>query len=165
MVTLDCNTPGSSELVANTLEDLADIIEDVVEIESETDENHEEDDDVEEQEWNVGNEKNAAETTFNNPSQIDVDKVVEDALNLTVDEVVNETAQNAISERMDVIDSEELKCDLCIFKTTDKIRFQRHKFENHSVKGKYKCIQCLEEFDKRKHFNHHNYKGCNSPED
>ena len=29
MVTLDCNTPGSSELVANTLEDLAGIIEDV----------------------------------------------------------------------------------------------------------------------------------------
>jgi hypothetical protein len=64
-----------------------------------------------------------------------------------------------------VVDSEELKCDVCIFKTTDKIRFERHKFENHSVKGKYKCIQCLQEFEKRKYFNHHNFKGCNSPED
>ena len=56
---------------------------------------------------------------------------MEETLNLTVDEVVNETAQNAINERMDprVIDLEELKCDLCIFKTTDKIRFERHKFE------------------------------------
>ena len=144
--------------------DDGDIDEDVIEIESEPDEEVE---DVEEEEWNVGNEKNAAEITFINPSQIDVNKVVEDTLNLTVDEVVNETAQNAINERMDsrVIDSEELKCDLCIFKTTDKIRFERHKFENHSVRGKYKCIQCLQEFDKRKYFNHHNYKGCNSPED
>ena len=53
-----------------------------------------------------------------------------------------------------------LTCELCIFTTNDKRRFERHQFENHSVKGKYICIQCKEEFDKRKQFNSHNYHGC-----
>ena len=77
--------------------DDGDIDEDVIEIESETDDNYEE---VQDEEWNVGNEKNAAERTFIIPSQIDVDKVVEEPLNLNVDEVVNEIAQTAINERI-----------------------------------------------------------------
>ena len=55
---------------------------------------------------------------------------------------------------------ESFKCKLCIFQTTDSKRFKRHQFENHSVKGKYLCIACHEEFESRKQFNSHNYHGC-----
>ena len=40
-----------------------------------------------------------------------------------------------------------LKCELCIFETKSKPKMERHKFKNHSVKGKYICIQCKQEFD------------------
>ena len=53
-----------------------------------------------------------------------------------------------------------VKCDLCNFETTNRERMKRHSFENHSVKGKYICIQCKHEFDTRKQFNSHNCHGC-----
>ena len=53
-----------------------------------------------------------------------------------------------------------VKCDLCNFETLNKERMTRHTFENHSVKGKYICIQCKHEFSTRKQFNSHNYHGC-----
>ena len=67
-----------------------------------------------------------------------------------------DTKDNKIEQTV----SESFKCELCIFKTTDSKRFKRHQFENHSVKGKYVCIACHEEFESRKQFNSHNYHGC-----
>ena len=54
-----------------------------------------------------------------------------------------------------------MKCDMCKYETTDKKRFERHTFKIHSVKGKYVCCECHEEFDTIKWFNSHNYRGCN----
>ena len=75
----------------------------------------------------------------------------------------SENPKNEELKNINVQDSgEELfKCELCIFETKDSKRFKRHKFENHSVKGRYVCSGCHEEFLTRKHFNSHNYKGCN----
>ena len=92
--------------------------------------------------WNV-------EETIEN----DDDKVEADVDNLEM------TFQKPSQENN--IESEiSVKCDLCNFETTNKERMKRHSFENHSVKGKYICIQCKREFDTRKYFNSHNYHGC-----
>ena len=66
-----------------------------------------------------------------------------------VENVMNETSE-----------PEMVECDVCIFKTKNEERMKRHKFENHSVIGKYVCIQCKREFDTRKLFNNHNFYGC-----
>ena len=55
---------------------------------------------------------------------------------------------------------EEFKCELCVFKTTDKARFTKHQKEIHSLKGKYFCSNCERPFDNRKEFNGHKYHGC-----
>ena len=65
----------------------------------------------------------------------------------------NAAAENSVDEMM--------KCDFCGFETTDRIRFKKHQVEMHSVKGKYVCCSCREEFEKRKMFNSHKYHGCN----
>ena len=49
------------------------------------------------------------------------------------------------------------KCDLCTFETEDKKRFKRHIYESHSVKGKYACMHCKQQFESRKLFNNHKY--------
>ena len=89
-----------------------------------------------------------SEETFCNPSQTEV-LVDDEVRNVDVDE-------NADPNKHDV-----MKCDQCNFEITDKQRFERHKFEIHSVKGKYVCSGFHEEFDTRKWFNSHNYRGCN----
>ena len=70
----------------------------------------------------------------------------------------NENPENDETNNIDTVE-ESFKCELCIFETKDSKRFKRHKFENHSVKGRYVCIGCHEEFLNRKHFNSHSYKG------
>ena len=55
--------------------------------------------------------------------------------------------------------SEPIQCEQCQFNTPNTDRMQRHKFENHSVKGKYVCSICKGEFDK-KPFKSHQYHGC-----
>ena len=50
---------------------------------------------------------------------------------------------------------------MCHFETTDMNRFLKYKFEIHSKQGIYVCFDCHEEFDNRKWFNSHNYRGCN----
>ena len=132
-------------------DNVGDLVEDIIEIEE---------DDIDEGDVeDLNDEKdekyeNINESTFVNPSQFtdeDINETVEESLKITMDEVLNDSVKEAIGERM--IECENFKCDLCIFQTTDKRRFDRHTFENHSVKGKYNCIQCLQTFDKRKHFN------------
>ena len=57
-------------------------------------------------------------------------------------------------------ETEELKCELCVFKTQDKTRFTKHMKEIHSVKGKYVCTMCEREFGTRKECNGQKYNGC-----
>ena len=70
-----------------------------------------------------------------------------------------------VEETLDIIvlneanQPENFKCELCIFETINEDRFKRHTFENHSVKGKYKCRQCLQEFEGRNFFNSHQFHG------
>ena len=58
------------------------------------------------------------------------------------------------------VETEELKCELCVFKTNDKTRFTKHMKEIHSVTGKYVCTRCERQFESRKEFNGHKYHGC-----
>ena len=58
------------------------------------------------------------------------------------------------------VETEELKCELCAFKTNDQTRFTKHMKESHSVTGKYVCTQCEIHFESRKEFNGHKYHGC-----
>ena len=44
---------------------------------------------------------------------------------------------------------------MCQFETKDKKRFSRHKFENHSKKGKYVCMGCENDYDTRTQFTNH----------
>ena len=82
------------------------------------------------------NDNDKAENTFFNPSvETDTEKTTE-------------------------TETEELKCELCVFKTKDKARFTIHMKEIHSVKGKYVCTRCEREFGTRKEFNGHKYHGC-----
>ena len=77
--------------------------------------------------------------------------------------IANEESEIELVEEKNAeieIELEELKCELCIFKTTDKKRFVRHQKEIHSVKGKYVCTMCERPFDNRKEFNGHKYHGC-----
>jgi hypothetical protein len=95
------------------------------------------------------------ERTFLNPSQ-SVDEPVNEPIDEQVDGHVDENVDKLVKEPVN------FKCELCIFQITNKTRLDRHTFENHSVKGKYICIQCKQEFDTRKKFNSHNYHGCSS---
>ena len=52
------------------------------------------------------------------------------------------------------------QCDVCNFETTNKAKFDKHKFEKHSVQGKWVCCGCKWEFATRKEFNSHKYHGC-----
>ena len=119
----------------------------------EDDSDTEEDDNVDnENTFNDENVQSDAERTFINPSQFqdeDFDKVVDETLDKTVDQVVNETLDEAVEENLNdqAHEPENFKCELCIFETTNKNRFKIHAFENHSVKGKFKCRQCLQEFE------------------
>ena len=132
----------------------------------EDDSDTEEDDNVDnENTFNDENVQSDAERTFINPSQFqdeDFDKVVDETLDKTVDQVVNETVDEAVEENLNdqAHEPENFKCELCIFETTNETRFKRHTFENHSVKGKYKCRQCLQEFEGRKTFSSHQFHGC-----
>ena len=65
----------------------------------------------------------------------------------------NDASENSVEELM--------KCEFCGFETKDRRRFKKHQLEMHSVKGKYVCCSCREEFDNRKFFNSHKYHGCN----
>ena len=76
---------------------------------------------------------NVGDNTFCNPSQSD------------------ESENDEVKQR---------KCELCTFITGDKKTFKRHKFESHSVKGKYACMNCKRAFETRKLFNNHKYLGC-----
>ena len=122
-------------------DNVGDIVENIIEIEKDdSDEDDVEDLNV----LNGENDENINERTFVNPSQFtdeNIDEVVEESLKITVDEVLNESLKEAISERMSAIvtESENFKCDICIFQTTDKRRFDRHTYENHSVKGSIGC--------------------------
>ena len=89
------------------------------------------------------------EKTFVNPSQIE--QVIENDFD---DNISDEKENNDL----EIISS---KCDKCNFETTDLKRFIKHTFEIHSKHGKYVCFYCHEEFDNRKWFNSHNYRGCN----
>ena len=117
------------------------------------DENDEEETDVEE-----NDDDDQADKTFVNPFRSRSNSRESRQEN---DE--SENPENEGSKKIDIENSgeESFKCDMCIFETKDSKRFKRHKFENHSVKGRYVCIGCHEEFLNRKHFNNHNYKGCN----
>ena len=115
----------------------------------------EENDDEENIEENDVDESDHGNQTFMNPflpksqeSVVEVEKDTED--NSEIKSLVNDQSVE-----------ESFRCELCIFQTTNSKRFKRHQFENHSVKGKYVCIQCHEEFINRKQFNSHNYHGCN----
>ena len=71
-----------------------------------------------------------------------------------------ESLVDLVENKNEEIEAEEFKCELCIFKTTDKKRFTKHQKEIHSVKGKYVCTMCERPFDSRKEFNGHKYHGC-----
>ena len=102
-------------------------------------------------------EDDHANRTFINPFNkkiiVDIDVEVQKDENLLIEK--NED----VNDKDDKTE-EEFKCELCIFKTKNIRRLERHKFENHSVKGKYICILCKQEFGTRKTFNNHNYFGC-----
>ena len=76
-------------------------------------------------------------------------------------EIVHED-ENIVTVETVVVDTEveELKCELCVFKTSDKARFTKHQKEIHSTKGKYFCSNCQRPFKTRKDFNGHKYRGC-----
>ena len=94
----------------------------------------------ENEEENVDNEEvNECDQTFVNPS------------------LVRTQEQNKVS-RIEV-EEQPIQCELCIFKTPNKGRMQKHSIENHSVKGKYVCTLCKQEFNK-KQFKNHKYHGC-----
>ena len=82
---------------------------------------------------------NECDRTFINPSLVVNDKESEH----TNDSVVEEFVQ----------------CDQCEFTTPHKLQMEEHKFENHSVKGKYVCFNCKKKFDKKR-FKSHKYHGC-----
>ena len=88
-----------------------------------------------------------AEKTFFNPYRRS-EKLHENENIVTVETVIVHT------------EVEEFKCELCVFKTTDKARFTKHQKEIHSLKGKYFCSNCERPFDNRKEFNGHKYHGC-----
>ena len=96
----------------------------------ETDENDDEvDGDYDEDDDEVDEDDGKDETTYNtfcNPSQ---------------------------SDESEADEKKKMKCDLCNFETEDRKRFDRHRFESHSVKGKYACMKCKQHFDNRKEFN------------
>ena len=80
-----------------------------------------------------------AEKTFVNPYRRS-EKLHENETIVTVETVIVET------------EVEEFKCELCVFKTTDKARFTKHQ--------KYFGSRCERPFDNRKDFNGHKYPGC-----
>ena len=114
-------------------------------------------------EENYGSEEvddcvNEAEKTFVNPYR-------SEESDASCDDVPdkNDMKENVDEQSETINDADEKviwKCEVCKFETDNKQRFDRHKFENHSVSGKYVCIQCKQEFDTRKKFNSHNYHGC-----
>ena len=96
------------------------------------------------------NDDNEAEITFFNPSQSDSETEGKENNKKNDDEELqNDASENSVEELM--------KCEFCGFETKDKRRFKKHQLEMHSVKGKYVCCSCREEFDNRKFYNH----GCN----
>ena len=57
---------------------------------------------------------------------------------------------------------ESLKCEFCQYEAPNKEKLEKHTFEKHSVKGKWICFSCKDEFNARKFFNSHKYHGCGS---
>ena len=122
--------------------------------ENDVDENDDDQNDEEETNGDEDDDEDQADKTFVNPFR-SRESVIEDHENENPEseETTNIETENSVEE--------SFKCELCIFETKDSKRFKRHKFEIHSVKGRYVCSGCHEEFINRKHFNSHNYKGCN----
>ena len=61
-------------------------------------------------------------------------------------------------------EEELMRCEYCNYDAPNKQKLVKHTFQNHSIKGKWICFGCKEEFDTRQYFNSHNYKyhGCGS---
>ena len=117
------------------------------------DANDEEEIDDEENDYEENDDDDQADKTFENPFRSNSRESLQE----------NENPENEETKSSDNEKSgeESFKCEWCIFETKDSKRFKRHKFEIHSVKGRYVCFGCHEEFLNRKHFNCHQYKGCN----
>ena len=64
------------------------------------------------------------------------------------------------SDDSEADEKKKMKCDVCNFESEDKKRFERHRYESHSVTGKYACMKCKRHFDNRKEFNNHKFFGC-----
>ena len=116
--------------------------------ENEYDNKDEEKDDIEDENESEDDEDDSAEN--------EVDDLVIDIDN----EDVKEDEIKADGEKESEEEMKIEKCDFCQFESADKKRFSRHKFENHSTKGKYVCMGCKVEFDTRTQFNNHKYFGC-----
>ena len=87
------------------------------------------------------------------------DEVDDNVIDIDNDDV-KEDENKADGEKESEEEMKIEKCDFCQFESADKKRFSRHKFENHSTKGKYVCMGCKVEFDTRTQFNNHKYFGC-----
>ena len=100
------------------------------------------------------NDKCVIETdnTFCNPSQSDEGET-DNGQVIQIHDKESETDESL---------KETFKCDYCAFDAPTMRRLKKHMCEIHSVKGKYVCFGCKEEFDTRTIFNIHNskYPGC-----
>ena len=80
------------------------------------------------------------------------------------DECDDEDDDESVVDMKNVIEATEepkkFQCDVCNFETSNKAKFDKHKFEKHSVQGKWVCCGCKWEFATRKEFNSHKYHGC-----
>ena len=110
----------------------------------------EENDENDELEINEENYVGESDKTFVNP-------FLSNSQEFLVEDQEQDAEENSETKSLDNEKNveESFKCDHCAFQTTDSKRFKRHQFEIHSVKGKYVCIECHEEFFSRKQFNSH----------
>ena len=113
-------------------------------------------DDYEEVDDNV----NEAERTFLNPYNNRLEECDASCDDVQGKNDMKDKNDEQSETNNDVDEKVIWKCEVCKYESDNKRRFDRHTFENHSVPGKYVCIQCKQEFDTRKKFNSHNYHGC-----
>ena len=119
-----------------------------------------EDDDKVEEKDDIEDEVDSGESEDDKDDANEDDGEMDDANEDDDSEVVKENEKQADGEKELEEDLKLEKCDFCQFESTDKKRFARHKFENHSTKGQYVCMGCKVEFDTRTQFNNHKYSGC-----
>ena len=59
-------------------------------------------------------------------------------------------------------EEELMRCGFYNYEAPNKQKLEKHTFEKHSIKCKWICFGCKDEFDTRTYFNSHKakYHGC-----